>query len=164
MTYKLNRLFNPKVYMDLLVYSLVYILFSFLSKVREPFFFVILGVVCLLLLLARIRHITKSFSFNGEALEFVDHVQMKPESRGFVRTRGVWWWVKVSYTVTRVKDLEFRQCFIEKMFDVGHITFSGNVTFVANKSQHRITPKKSFVIYGIKNFKLFRSDFGRNFK
>ena len=160
--YKLNKFFNPKLYREVLIYTLVYIFFSIFSKVREPVFFVVCGVVCFVFALVGLMHITKSLTVNGGALEFVDHVQMKPESRGLVRTRGAWWWVKVSYTVTQVKDLEFRQSFVEKMFDVGHITFSGNVTFVADKSQHRITPKKKFVIYGIKNFALFKSDFGRS--
>ena len=127
--YKLNKFFNPKLYREVLIYTLVYIFFSIFSKVREPVFFVVCGVVCFVFALVRLMHITKSLTVNGGALEFVDHVQMKPESRGFVRTRGAWWWVKVSYTVTQVKDLEFRQSFVEKIFDVSNnrsASMSGN--------------------------------------
>lgn len=163
-TYKLNKFFNPWAYRDLAIVALAFLMYSIFSKTFQLSFLRALGFICLVLMFGKFKHMTDSISAKGEALEFVDHVPMKPESRGFVRTRGIWWWVKVSYRVTEVKVLEFRQCFVEKMFDVGHIRFSGNVEYEADRSQHRITPKKIFVIYGIKNFALFKSDFCRNVK
>ena len=167
-TYKLNRFFDPRLYKDLPIYMALFVIMFIIkriSKGNEGIAFYLSGF-CLLSLLSvfgRRREAAKRLFIDNGTFKFEEHIAMKPESK-YVRTRGIWWWVKVSYTVTDIKDVELCQNGFEALFDIGHIKFSGKTEFTAKKHSERVKPKESFVIYGIKNFALFKSDFGRNLK
>ena len=65
--------------------------------------------------------------------------------------------IKVRYTVSEIKNLEFHQNFIGKLFDTGHISFGGKVSFESDKYLERIPEKNSFKIYGIAHFSEFKA-------
>ena len=62
--------------------------------------------------------------------------------------------VRVDYTVMNIRDLKFEQNSIEKLFNAGHISFTGRV-FENSDSLYSddINPKTSFTFYGLTDFK-----------
>lgn len=59
--------------------------------------------------------------------------------------------VRVKYTVTNIHYLKFEQNAIEKFFDCGHFSFSGNTEYETNA--HEIDAKTSFTFYGLTHFR-----------
>lgn len=161
-TYRLKRLFNlcnPKEYGRLLLLNVVIIVFQFFfAKESIPVGVSILVLVNVLSVMGTIRYSPKMLSFHRDGIEFDQYVRLKPNHSGFFVTRGVWWWRKVHYTVSDVNHIDFRQSFIEKIFDVGHISFRGKATWIAKKDLDRIKEKDTFTLYGIPHFTLFRAE------
>ncbi len=169
-TYKLNRFFDPRLYKDIPMFIILFLILFIvnrISKENEGISFYLFGIFLfsVLSVFGRRREATKELFIDVDTFKFEERKALQPVSKGFfLRTRGVWYWVKVSYTVTDLKNVELCQNGFEALFDVGHIKFSGKTEFTAKKHLERIKPKDTFVIYGIKNFALFKSDFGRNVK
>jgi len=97
--------------------------------------------------------IPKSFGQEKGVLSFEEDVYL----RYYFSRKGRF--VKVKYTVFEVKDVVFRQNFIEKKFNVGRVSFSGPSLLEAGKHEERIKIKNHFVIRGIKNFSKLKTEF-----
>lgn len=69
--------------------------------------------------------------------------------------------VRVTYEVSEIRELAFHQNPLERLFDVGHISFSGEAILDTPRAADlaRLCSPKSFVIYGIPNFSLFQLEF-----
>ena len=103
-------------------------------------------------------HCPKTIVISKEMVKFEDYINMRPEH---IHGNG-FWWLKVSYSVSEIKEIQFHQNVIEKTFNVGHISFSGKATFTAKRDIDRIKEKDTFIIYGIKNFSDFMLNFPNN--
>ena len=71
----------------------------------------------------------------------------------------------VFYRVSGVSFVALKQTRLERLFDVGHITFRGNTDFEVKKEKHR---KKVFIpsihrVYGIRNFSRVSREIARQF-
>ena len=160
--YRLNRIFNifnEKVYMYLILTNIFILIagisFNSFDKSSIAEFISIFVIINAITIISLVFHCPDSFTVIGKSLEFDDYISLRPEFRygkGF-------WWLKVSYSVTEIKNVEFHQNVIEKIFDVGHISFSGKATFSAKRDLERIPDKNDFVIYGIKHFSQFKTSF-----
>ena len=162
-TVRLNRffnLFNPSVYKWwILTHGIVllwgiYLICSERSVTKMIIIVVLLNAITLPNMLL---HCPKTLTLSENNVAFEDYINMKPRYR---RVSG-FCWLKVSYSVSEIKDVEFHQNAIEKIFDVGHIHFSGKATFTAKRDVDRIKEKDMFVIYGIKDFFSFSNQFLR---
>ena len=94
----------------------------------------------------------ESFSIENGTIRYTDFVKARTFwiSRGGVS-------VRVDYTVRRVRDVEFRQNFVERLFNVGHMRFRGSTSFDAKeKWEDRIPGRKKHVLYGIPHFDEFQ--------
>ena len=96
---------------------------------------------------------SKSFEQEKCVLTFTDEVILRRTILSRAR------YVRVKYTVLEVEDVVFTQNFIEKIFDVGRVSFSGRYLFDAGKHQDRIRERHRFKIRGIKNFSKFKNEF-----
>jgi len=75
-------------------------------------------------------------------------------------------YIDVGYSISNIKDIVYKQNFIEKLFDIGHIHFKGEVKFMAisnreyEKEQIRenVWFRKYHRIYGITNFSKLKED------
>ncbi len=160
-TYKLNRLFNifdPRVYKNLLLanvlLAVVAIVSFFYQKMSLPAVISTVVVTDIIFIISQLLNNPKKFHTDTNNVEFNSFVNV-----GIGRHVR---WVKVSYSVSDITELKFHQNAIEKMFDVGHITFKGNATFTAKQRYtDRIPDKNSFTIYGIKDFTLFKSRYNK---
>jgi hypothetical protein len=92
-------------------------------------------------------------------IEFIQYVALSPKTSRFAMTKGRFIWRKVSYSVSSIHDIVFHQNFIEKFFNIGHISFKGKALFTAKKDLDRITEKNMFTLYGIRNFSEFKLKF-----
>lgn len=161
-TVKLNRLFNifnPSVYRWSVFLALILLVWGIcLIASRAQSVTVTLGIVAVCLLLNtvdRLLHYPKAICTDGTRIEFDDYVNLRPR----YRHGNGYFWLKVSYSVSEIQAVEFHQNAIEKMLDVGHISFSGKATFTAKRDLDRIEEKERFVIYGIRAFSQFQNDF-----
>ena len=93
-----------------------------------------------------------SFSIENGTIRYTDHVRVRTF---WISTGGVS--VRVDYTVRRVRDVEFRQNFVERLFNVGHMRFCGSTSFdTKEKWEDRIPNRKKHVLYGIPHFDEFQ--------
>ena len=156
---RLNRffnIFNPKVYKYLLAINLLSVVWFVyrisLDKASVMEWFFTMAIVNLIIIPVMVLHCPKKlFLYRGTA-EFDDYITMWPKE--FVATG--FWWLKVSYTVTEIEEIQFRQNAFEKLFNTGRISFSGETTFTAKRDEDRIKIKEPFVICGIRNFSEFQ--------
>ena len=139
--YRLNRIFNvfnAKVYRFLILINIFivlagiwfYVFYKF--RVFEIIFFAV--VANLVTITSFVFHCPKSLSVSGKSFLFDDYIRLRPE---FVHGTG-FWWLKVSYSVTDIKNVKFHQNPIEKIFNVGHISFLGNASFSAKRDIERM--------------------------
>ena len=159
-TVKLNRffnIFNPKVYKITLFTIAIFIVFGIYLICTGKQSFAVYAVSAIILVMMNVLsielHCPKKLLIGKDTIEFEDYHNVRPRNR---HIRSGFWWLKVSYSVSDIKDIEFHQSFIEKIFDVGHISFSGKATFFAKRDIDRIKEQDTFVIYGIKNFSHFK--------
>ncbi len=161
--YKLNRLSNlfsnPARYSFFLFTNIVLIIAFFLTN--DSF---LVNVCCLvtvncIIVPDLIWHSTKTFSAESDCIEFDEYVRVSLRRSKYVMTKGAFRWLKISYSVSNVHNIQFHQNPIEKMFDVGHISFQGDAVFVAKRDVDKIKEKDSFTIYGIRNFEEFKLNF-----
>ncbi len=163
-TYKLSRfgalIARPGTYIWLCLLNIV--LVSWLIWSNKSSVQVGIGVVVLaniFAILAMLFYFPKRLSVGGGTVEFDEYIEMKPSVPSFVRIRGGLWRLKVSYSVCQIKNVEFGQNPVEKLFDVGHVSFGGKATFTAKRDVDRIEEKDTFTIYGIKHFSKFKAEF-----
>ena len=159
--YKINRFFyvvtNPRTNLWLIVINLIMVLGMLLGIVK----YITVGIACLVIIniimvFDLFFHSPGELAFNEGVAEFDEYVRMKPKTSPFVVTRGIYVWVKIGYSVSNVRDVQFHQNFFEKIFNIGRISFSGKETFtVKQRYENRIKKKNNFKIYGIKNFSHF---------
>ncbi len=159
---RLNRLFNifsPKMYKFLLVInSVLLILGIYFICVNKQSIIIYLSSVALVNIIAVVNivlHCPKTILINKEMAEFDDYINMRPR---YLHGNG-FWWLKVSYSVTDIKDIQFYQNVIEKIFNAGHISFSGKAVFTCKRDIDRVKERDKFVVYGIKNFSCFKQNF-----
>ncbi len=165
--YRLNRFFNvvlnPGMYGELLVVGiLLTVWWLFLSKDSIA---VNTGVsVCIggLALADVFSRSPAMFSVDRKVLHFYEYSKVKPKNAKFVRTQGVWKWMKVEYSVSEFRNFAFHQNAFEKIFDTGRISFDGINVRASKNRLDGIEEKSTFVIYGIKNFSHFRGEFRMN--
>ncbi len=155
-TVKLNRffnIFNPKVYKITLFTIAIFLVFGIYLICTGKSSFAVYAVSSIILVtinaLSIGLHCPKKLFIGKDTIEFEDYRSVRPR---YMRVKKGFWWLKVGYSVSNIKDIEFHQNFIEKIFDVGHISFSGKATFFAKRDVDRIKEQDTFVIYGIKNF------------
>jgi hypothetical protein len=102
------------------------------------------------------RHCTKQIVITKKYIKFDDYVNIRPWHAG---NSVNYFWLKVNYCVTDVCDISFKQNAFEKIFNVGHLSFSGHATFEAKRDVDKIKPPDAFFMYGIKNFSQFKETF-----
>ncbi len=165
-TYKLARffnvIFNPKMYRWLLFVNLIFIPAIIFFEESNIVRIAVLVSLNSIMILDMLFHSPKALSSSHGGVEFEEYVRMKPRTSKFVITHGRFWWLKVRCSVLNITNIDFHQNFIEKIFDVGHISFSGKALFTAKRDLDRIEEKDAFTIYGIKHFSRFRSEFLQN--
>lgn len=152
MTVKLKRifnLFNPTYWIPGAVLLVVLLIWkgdeSFAVRVS-------LDITILMIYLLALLDFPKSFSIEKGTVRYNDRVRI----RAFGHGRGGIS-VRVDYTVRRVGDVEFRQNFVEKLFNVGRMRFCGSTSFDAKERwEDRIPDRKKHVFYGIPHFDEFQ--------
>ena len=163
--YRLNRFFQvittPSNYLWLLFISLLIIVGMLVCKVDflEILLTVILVDVCTFL--SFFFHSAKTLTVTADGVFFDEYISLRPKTT-FVHRRGGFWWLKVSYSVTNVENVEFKQNFLERLFDLGHVSFDGKATFTAKRDMERIEPPERFTVYGISHFSQFKDEFFQN--
>ena len=161
-TYKLNRffniIFNPVMNIQLIV-SIIFLVIWGILRDRNDISATVAGVLLLvtIMVLDMFFHSPKYLIFEDQKICFDEYVRMKPVTSHFVITRGIFYWLKVSYSVSNARNIKFDQSFIEKIFDIGHISFEGDASFTAKKDMDRIKKEDKFTIYGIRHFSSFKT-------
>ena len=143
MTVKLKRifnLFNPPSWIPGAVLLVVLLIWrgdeSFVVRVS-------LDITILMIYLLALLDFPKSFSIEKGTIQYTDRVRI----RVFGHRGGKS--LRVNYTVRRVRDMEFCQNFVEKLFNVGHIRFRGSTSFDAKERwEDRVPDRKKHVLYG----------------
>ena len=169
-TYKLNRFFNiilnPQKYVILLIANALLIigLISSITSNNDTVLvslstFVFANIILYIILLC---HTPKLIKTIGNAVELYEYIILHPQSQTFIKVRGRFWWLRVNYSVSEIKNVNFHQSFLEKAFDVGRVTFSGEAVFDAKRDMDLIPHKHSFTVYGVKHFSRFKSEFLQN--
>ena len=162
-TYKINRfcnvLFNPRVNIYWIIPFLVLAVWT-LTFSKE---LMIIATVCSVVVDAFkmffwFLHSPKEFVINEKMIKYYEFIIYRPMSFVIVKPH-VLFLLKVNYTVLNYRNVTFHQNFIEKIFDIGHIRFEGDVTFTAKRDEDRIKVKKRPGIYGIKHFEQFKKQF-----
>ena len=156
-TKRIFYVFDPGCHVEFL-WSLVPILFCSVAFLRmelnamEKLTSILITALFILLCTAAIITFNKpkGFEILGDRVEFSTYLRLSlpsdyGKSRRFPR-------VKVHYTITDAKILSRGQSSLERAFDVGHVTFTGNITFTADKYLENIPEISCFVFYGIKEF------------
>ena len=123
------------------------------------FMFLIMFLIVSLLFPSRIKVIDGQIMYSQ--IQFIH----RPYGNGFVitktrvglvRFRGLF--VKVNYTVTNIDTFEAYQTKIEKIFNTGHIMIHGKTRFDTKKHLDCLSDRQIHTIYGIKNFKKYKSE------
>lgn len=115
--------------------------------------FPIVAVICVTAVI--IANKPKEFEILGDRIEYSTYKRLIISSPS--RRKGYFPRVKVHYTITDVKIASLCQTPLEKLFDIGRITFTGKITFTSNKYLDKIPPCNCFPAYGIKNFSTART-------
>ena len=163
--FKLNRLFNifnPQVYRFLALITVIITIFAFIAIANGQSAAVYISSYFLLIAIGcsdRCLRNPKKLRIGNDSVEFNDYISLKPRHSN---VRSGIWYLKVSYRVTDIKNVEFHQNAIEKAFDVGRVSFTGNATFDAKRDLDRIKVPPKFVIYGIRNFSLAKFEIFKN--
>jgi hypothetical protein len=162
-TYKLNRLFNifaPYEYTPLLLGNILFVAVSisslFYKKAPLPAVISTFVAANIIFIIKLLLNNPRKIQIDGNSMAFNDFIRIRSMYSKHGRS------IKVSYSVSDINELEFHQNAVEKMFDVGHITFKGTATFTSKQRyMDRIPDKNSFSIYGIRDFALFKSEYNR---
>ena len=110
--------------------------------------FPIVAIICVASVI--IANNPKEFEILGDRIEYSTYkrlVLFSPSRRKVYFPR-----VKIHYTITEAKIMSLYQTPFERIFDTGRATFTGKITFTANKYLEDIPPCHCFMVYGIKNF------------
>lgn len=155
----LFNIFNPKVYSPfLLLFSVIIlngaVLFS-KGKFEFPVYPLAGATVLFLLTFILCSYCPQKITVSKSAVEFEDHIRIRPKYR---RSKG-FHFQKVYFTVSNPYHIQYHQNPIEKLFDIGHISFCGNARFTANKNLEEIEAPPVFRIYGIPHFSSFKENF-----
>ena len=155
----LGNIFHPKVYAPVLVFLSAIVLNGIALSLKGKFEFPVYPLagasVLFLMTLILISYCPAKITVSKKSIEFEDYVRIKPRcshSKGFH-------FQKVHYTVSEPYNIVCRQTPIEKLLNIGHISFSGNTRFTASKHLEEIESPKIFRIYGIPNFSSFKENF-----
>jgi len=162
--FRLNRffnIFNPNVLKAIAYYNVISLILLIFFALTDGN--IIVWLFCIILINTvtvsdLVLHCPKEILFRGNYATFNDYVHMPKKH---VHRRGITW-LRVTYYVTEIKDVRFHQNAFEKLFNVGHISFSGKAEFEAKRDVDRIKSKEYFTIYGLKNFSRFKSGFENN--
>lgn len=147
---RIFNIFNPNSLKGYALFLLVFIAFTLLLDrftLRDSITFFVLFIISNIFLT---RRRPKYLEAIDGRFVFQEIVLVKPNR--LVKAMRV----RVEYHVSEASDFEFSQNPIEKAFNVGHISFSGQTTFYANRFPDLVTPPERFTIYGIKNFDRFK--------
>ncbi len=165
-SYKLNRFFqvftNPKSLILLAVFNVVLVILLVYFCINGLFVegICVFLTVNTILILDRFFHSPKRLVLSSQSLEFDEFIHLRPRPQLiFTFIRGSFFWLKVSYTVTNIEEVEFQQNSFEKIFDIGRISFKGKATFTAKRDLDRIPEKNTFTVYGIPRFSEFQDFF-----
>ncbi len=166
--YRINRffyaIFNPKVNMWIVCLNVMLIFWFIIFGDRDSVVEDIISLlfVDVLIMLYFIFHTPKTVKTNGRDIEFYEYIHMAPKTITFVTTKNRFFWLKVNYSVSNIGDVKFHQSFIEKIFDVGRISFAGTPVITAERDVDRIEKNDRYIIYGIKHFSNVKSQFSYN--
>ncbi len=95
----------------------------------------------------------KEFSYTETSITFHDILpHMNDAQTGFKL-------IKFRYRVTNISNVRFAQNRFEKLFDVGHIYFSGISDHPVGFHSEAYIPVKKFALYGIPEFSKFIEEF-----
>lgn len=154
----LGNLFHPRVYCPFLLLLSVIVLNGIALFLKGKFEFPVYplasATVLFLMTLILIAYCPSKVTFSQKSIEFEDYIHIKPSS---AHSKG-FHFQKVHYTVSNLYNIEYRQNYIEKLLNIGHISFSGNTRFTASKHLEEIEMPKFFRIYGIPNFSSFKEN------
>lgn len=156
-TKRIFYVFDPGCHVEFL-WSLVPILFCSVGllkmEINAPAKLMSILITALFILFSTAAITTfnkpKGFEILGNRVEFSTYLRLNiPSDYG---RKSHYPRVKVHYTITDAKILSRGQSSLERAFDVGHVTFTGNITFTADKYLENIPETSCFVFYGIKEF------------
>ncbi len=154
---RIFNIFNPKVYKKLfwiLLFFVTIIVFDALDPKLGVEDFIAALLMVIIVLVCAVMRCPKYIEASNGCFAFTDTETVVFEGWKFTRNRRRT--VTVKYRVSEIRDFEFSQNAVEKMFNVGHISFRGYVNFEANRYDELVKPPEKFVIYGIKNFDRFK--------
>ena len=161
--YRINRIFNvlinPKKLIIILLLNL-FLVFSLLCDAKGELngsLIISIAFCDLIIMLILVLQSPKYLTVKNGAVEFDDYAY--PSEGISLVVRRPRKTVKVSYTVKDLYDVKYQQSFIERIFDIGHISFKGRARYTAKRDLDRIKEKKVFKIYGITQFSKFKEEF-----
>ena len=149
--WRIFNVFHTSYWFFIVFFVVAELVFSLLLK--ENFltdtFWIPFTVICVV----RLFFYPKSFSVQRNSIVYR---QWRAVSAGglFWRVRGVP--VKVTYTIWLVKEIEFCQNPIEKLFGVGHIRVYGRTEVGAKRLADYVKIPEPHVLYGIPHFDAVR--------
>ena len=154
----LGNLFHPRVYSPVLLLLSVIVLNGIALFLKGKFEFPVYPLagasVLFLMTVILVSHCPAKITVSQKFIEFEDYVHIKPRS---AHSNG-FHFQKVCYTVSNPYNIEYHQNRIEKLWNIGHISFSGSTRFTASKHLEEIEAPKVFRIYGIPNFSSFKEN------
>lgn len=163
-TYKLNRLwniFNTHAQITLAAYLAVMMVYAVVKLAQKSFRPAVdLGTMAIVLLIIEcyiLLRQPKKLTVLGKDLLFTKVLYIEPRIL-FAHIHGLGH-LKVHFHVSNLQNLTFYQTRLEKVFDMGHITFSGDTNFEAKRDMDRIRVPDTLRIYGIRNFTEFKKHF-----
>ena len=159
---KLNRFYNIfklKFWILPTVFALAFCALHLFGNARQQISFLPEIFMLLLIVFIQILSFPKKISVCDSTVIYTDtqSVRVYCGKNGSRR-------VKVRYTVTALRDVNFSQNFFEKLFDTGTFTFTGHTEFEAKKHVDKIEPQKIHTITGIRQFSKMRPLLEREIK
>jgi hypothetical protein len=155
----IGNIFHPKVYSPVLLFLSVIVLNGLVlflkGKLELPVYPLAGATVLVLLTLILSSYCPQKITVSKTAVEFDDYVHIKTRS---AHSKG-FHFQKVHYTVSNLYGVEYHQNPIEKLLNIGHISFRGNARFTADKNPEKIEAPTVFRIYGIPKFSSFKENF-----
>lgn len=155
----IGNIFHPKVYSPVLLFLSVIVLNGivlFLKGIFEfPVYPLASATVLFLMTWLLISYCPQKITVSKTTVEFEDYVRIRPK---YSRSKG-FHFQKVCYTVSELHGIAYYQNPIEKLLNIGHISFRGNARFTASKNLEKIEAPNVFRIYGIPHFSSFKENF-----
>lgn len=161
--YKVNRLWNllnVRIHISSLGILVIWAIWKISERTFHlPSDLIIVTVALMITECIKLLCRPKELTVCGKDLLFTETIHMGGRLISFGTRSRSGRWMKVHYRVSAVQTLTLEQNQLEKRYDVGHITFSGNTSYEVENGFLRTTVPDTFRIYGIQNFTEFKKHF-----